>query len=61
MVYRAVARLQTESGPPPRRFATLRRGILRLHHERRMVDQTGASWNRVALWMRQLESLRRVS
>jgi hypothetical protein len=26
-----------------------------------MVDQTGASWNRVVLWMRQLESLRRVS
>ena len=27
----------------------------------RMVDQTGASWNRVALWLRQLESLRRLS
>jgi hypothetical protein len=27
----------------------------------RMVDLTGASWNRVLLWMRQLETLRRVS
>ena len=27
----------------------------------RVVDQTGASWNRVVLWMRQLESLRRAS
>ena len=26
-----------------------------------LVDQTGASWNRVALWLRQLESLRRAS
>jgi hypothetical protein len=25
-----------------------------------MVDQTGASWNHVVLWMRQLESLMRV-
>jgi hypothetical protein len=24
-------------------------------------DLTGASWNRVLLWMRQLESLKRVS
>jgi hypothetical protein len=24
-----------------------------------LVEQTGASWNRVALWLRQLESLRR--
>jgi hypothetical protein len=24
-----------------------------------LVDQTGASWNRIVLWMRQLESLRR--
>ena len=29
--------------------------------ERRMVDQAGASWNRVVLRMRQLESLRQVS
>jgi hypothetical protein len=29
-------------------------------HERRMVDLTGASWNRVVPWMRQLERLRRV-
>jgi hypothetical protein len=26
-----------------------------------MVDQTSVSWNRVVLWMRQLESLMRVS
>ena len=26
-----------------------------------LVSQTGASWNRVALWLRQLESLRRAS
>jgi len=29
--------------------------------ERRMVDQNSASWNRAVLWMRQLESLSRVS
>jgi hypothetical protein len=29
-VYRAGARSEAVSGPPPRRFATLRRGILRL-------------------------------
>ena len=28
--------------------------------ERRMVDLTSASWNRVVPWMRQLERLRRV-
>ena len=27
----------------------------------RLVDHTGGSWNRVVLWMRQLESLSRVS
>jgi len=26
-----------------------------------MVDQTGANWIRVVLWLRQLESLRRIS
>ena len=26
-----------------------------------LLDQTGASWNRVVLWMRQLESLRQVA
>jgi len=26
-----------------------------------MVDQNSASWNRVALWMRQLETLSQVS
>jgi hypothetical protein len=29
--------------------------------EEGVMDQTGASWNRVVVWMRQLESLRRVS
>ena len=29
--------------------------------ERRLVDQNIASWNRVMLWMRQLESLSRAS
>jgi hypothetical protein len=29
--------------------------------ERRMVDQNSASWNRVVLWMRQLETLSQVS
>src|SRR6185369_9017318 len=52
-------------------FVTLRRGILRVREtrlvyraeacrRRRMVDQNSASWNRVVLWMRQLESLSRV-
>ena len=52
-VYGPVARSETDEGPPPRRFATLRRGILRVacraeahasaraSRERRMVDQTG--------------------
>jgi hypothetical protein len=29
--------------------------------KKELVDQTGASWNRVALWLRQLESLRQLS
>jgi hypothetical protein len=30
-------------------------------HERRMVDQNSASWNRVVQWMRQLQTLSQVS
>lgn len=29
--------------------------------KKELVDQNSASWNRVMLWMRQLESLRRAS
>ena len=36
-------------------------GNLRLNHERRLVDQNSASWNRVVLWMRQLDGLIRAS
>lgn len=34
-------------------------GNLRLNHERRLVDQTGASWNQIASWLRQVDGLRR--
>jgi hypothetical protein len=27
-------------------------------HERRMVDQTGASWNRLFAWLENLDALR---
>ena len=27
-------------------------------HERRMVDQSSASWNHITLWLRQLQELR---
>ena len=61
-----------KEGGPPTRLSTsaLARyggqagamvGNLRVNHERRLVDQNIASWNRVVLWMRQLESLSRVS
>ncbi len=33
-------------------------GNLRLDHERRLVDQMFASWNRIHRWMRCLEALR---
>lgn len=33
----------------------------RAEGERRMVDQTGASWNQTALWLRRLEGLKRAA
>ena len=50
---------------PPSRFALWRDKSRRYgaasfacKHERRMVDQTGASWNQIAIWLRQLEGFR---
>lgn len=36
-------------------------GNLRLNHERRLVDQTGASWNRISLWLSRIKTLRVLS
>jgi hypothetical protein len=33
-------------------------GNLRLNHERRLVDQNIASWNRIAGWLRQIDLIR---
>ena len=33
-------------------------GILRLHHERRMVDLAGERWNQLDVWLRRLDGLR---
>ena len=49
------------TGPPPRRFATPWRGILRLHHERRMVAQICPRWNPLTSWMRQIEDFHRAA
>jgi hypothetical protein len=40
-----------------RQVATLRRGILRLHHERRRVDLTFISWNQLSTWLSRLQAL----
>ena len=32
-------------------------GNLRVNHERRLVDQMFASWNRIASWLRQIDGL----
>ena len=32
--------------------------VARAKRERRMVDQTGASWNQVALWLSRIKTLR---
>jgi hypothetical protein len=49
---------------PPSRFALWRDKSRRYGaasfaciHERRMVDQTGASWNRIVGWLSQLDAL----
>ena len=44
-----------------RTLATLRRGILRCIHERRMVDENSASWNRIGGWFTQVDAPRRVA
>jgi hypothetical protein len=66
---RRVARSQDKIGPasaslPPSRFALWRDKLRRYGaasfaciHERRMVDQNIASWNRISSWLRQLKSL----
>jgi hypothetical protein len=45
--------------PPPRRGdsgdATV--GNLRLDHERRLVDQNSASWNRITVWLNRIQAL----
>ena len=33
-------------------------GNLRVDHERRLVDLTVPSWNRIVMWLRQLEGFR---
>lgn len=42
-------------------FAKASAGILRLNHERKMMDQLHASWNRLASWLRQIDGLRRAT
>ena len=46
---------------PPRRFATLRRGIFACNHERRMVAQIFPRWNPLTSWMRQIEGFQRAA
>jgi hypothetical protein len=36
-------------------------GNLRLNHERRLVDQTGASWNRLISWLREVGDIMRAA